>query len=239
MAVFNFFKTKNIITFSDISGASAEYQPQPATKYVPEWYKKTENRFPENIKHPKNSETIKKCVPVFDAITAGYIIVSRCDVYVTIEDGEPKYTSAFDAFNRPFKSIEYHSMKQAHLHPEKNGFKYPKWISPWKIQTPKGYSVLFKPPAHNPNPWFTALEGIVDTDVYTSPVNFPFVLKDPTKECFIPAGTPIVQVIPFKRENWTMQVVEDDTKLDKVDAFINSQFWDRYKRLMWTRKEYK
>ena len=53
-------------------------------------------------------------------------------------------------------------------------------------------------------------EGIVDTDQQHI-MNFPFVYKDPEFEGIIPAGTPIVQVIPFKREKWTMDF---DNKID-------------------------
>ena len=52
-----------------------------------------------------------------------------------------------------------------------NEYPYPKWINPWAIKTPAGYSVYFKPPAHNPNQWFEILEGVVDTDTYSAPAD--------------------------------------------------------------------
>jgi len=97
---------------------------------------------------------------------------------------------------------------------------------------------LFKPLAHNPNPWFEILEGIVDTDNYSAPVNFPFVLKNSTEEFLIPAGTPIAQVIPFKRDEWESTFVEDKDEPMKVANYLNSHFFDRYKRLFWERKSY-
>jgi hypothetical protein len=97
---------------------------------------------------------------------------------------------------------------------------------------------LFKPPAHNSNPWFEILEGIVDTDAYSVSVNFPFVLKNPTEEFMIPAGTPIAQVIPFKREEWQSSFSDDEKSPKKIEAYLNSQFFDRYKRMFWSRKSY-
>jgi hypothetical protein len=105
-------------------------------------------------------------------MTAGYIIVSPCDVYVSLKNNEPHYESAIP------NAIQFHPRKQAHKHPNVMEFQFPKWINPWGIKTSKGYSCLFIPPMHNPNPWFEILEGVVDTDTYHDNVNFPFILKN-------------------------------------------------------------
>jgi len=217
-----------LITFTNTIGVASEYAPKPAIFFIPNWYKEIEVRFPKE-QRPDSQPTIKKCIPVLDAITAGYIIVSSCDVYVSIKDGEPNYNSAIPNL------IAFHPRKQAYKHPLANEYQFPKWNNPWAIKTPKGYSCLFKPLAHNPNPWFEILEGIVDTDNYSAPVNFPFVLKNSTEEFLIPAGTPIAQVIPFKRDEWESTFVEDK---DEPMKYLNSHFFDRYKRLFWERKSY-
>lgn len=221
----------NKILFTDNIGVAKEYAPKPAIHFIPQWYKDIEAYFPKE-KTPDSAPTIKKCIPVLDAITSGYIIVSPCDVYVSIKDGEPNYNSALPNL------ISFHPRKQAYLHPLANEYKFPKWVNPWAIKTPKGYSCLFKPLLHNPNPWFEILEGIVDTDNYFAPVNFPFVLKHTTKEFMIPAGTPIAQVIPFKRDKWKSEVTYDKTPSKEKVTYLESHFFDRYKRLFWTRKNY-
>lgn len=220
------------IQFSKVLDEVAEeYKPQPSSRFIPEWYKKIEPRFLKE-QTPESTPTIKKCIPVLDAITAGYIIVSPCDVYVSIKEGEPYYNSTI------MNLIQFHPRKQAYNHPLANEYQFPKWINPWAIKTPKGYSCYFKPPAHNPNPWFEILEGFVDTDNYYASVNFPFVLKNPQQECLIPAGTPIAQVIPIKREAWQMSITKEN-KQKEIGVFLNSKFFDRYKKLFWSKKEYK
>ena len=221
-----------VITFTDIIGVSSEYAPKPAIHFIPDWYKKMEARFPKE-QTPDSQPTIKKCIPVLDAMTAGYIIVSPCDVYVSIKEDEPNYRSAIPNL------ISFHPRKQGYKHPNANDFQFPKWLNPWAIKTPKGYSCLFVPPMHNPDERFVVLEGLVDTDTYTAPVNFPFVLKTPKNEFMIPAGTPIVQVIPFKRDKWESTFSKDVESVNKVSGYLNSQFFDRYKRMFWNRKEYK
>ena len=223
-------KTKKII-FTDVIGVSKEYAPKPAIKFIPEWYKKMEASFPKKVT-PDSVLTIKKCIPVLDSITAGYIIVSPCDVYVSLKDDEPNYHSPIPSL------IQFHPRKQAYAHPNANEYPFPKWTNPWAIKTPQGYSCLFKPPAHNSNPWFEILEGVVDTDAYSAAVNFPFVLKNPADEFMIPAGTPIAQVIPFKREEWKLSLSDDVKSPQSVSSYLNSRIFDRYKRMFWSRKSY-
>jgi hypothetical protein len=88
---------------------------------------------------------------------------------------------------------------------------------------------------------FTILPGIVDTDEYYAPINFPMVINDPAFEGMIPKGTPIAQVIPFKREQWTMQfggAKEIKEQLENA-AILNTKFFDRYKNMFRKIKEYK
>lgn len=220
-----------LVTFTDVIGVAGEYAPKPAIHFIPEWYKKMEASFPKE-QTPNSLSTIKKCIPVLDAITAGYIIVSPCDVYVSIKEGEPNYDSTIPNL------ITFHPRKQAYKHPKVNDFQFPKWNNPWAIKTPKGYSCLFVPPMHNQSDRFVILEGIVDTDNYSAAVNFPFVLKTPDKEFMIPAGTPIAQVIPFKRDKWESSISKEKEEPAKIARYLDSHFFDRYKRLFWERKSF-
>jgi hypothetical protein len=224
------------ITFTNTTGADIE-QPKPASKVVPDWYKNTSSYMNDEKKPVGNGNTaatIKRCMPVFDAITTGYIIESPADVYVSVKDGGQWFEWS------DFGLIAFHPVEQAPEHPAKNGFPYPKWTNPWGITTPRGYSTLFVQPFHRESV-FTILPGIVDTDTYTAPVNFPFTINDPAFEGLIPKGAPIAQVIPFKRESWTMQIgtKEDLLHQEKVSKKLQSKFFDRYKSMYWSKKEYK
>jgi hypothetical protein len=136
--------------------------------------------------------------------------------------------------------ITFHPVEQAPEHPMRNQHAYPKWTNPWSIKTPKGYSVLFTQPMHRES-IFTILPGIVDTDTYTAPVNFPMVINDPNFEGMIPKGTPIAQVIPFKREGWQMEIGSKEELIEQHSIMqkLQTKFFDRYKSMFWSRKEYK
>jgi len=225
------------ITFTNTSGFDGLEQPQPASKFIPDWYKNMES-YQGGKKVPTvesgTPATIKRCMPVFDAINAGYIITSPADVYVKIKDGLQYFEWA------SFNLIGFHPIAQAPEHPARNEHAYPKWINYWSIRTPKGYSTMFVQPMHRES-LFTILPGIVDTDEYYAPVNFPFVINDPKFEGLIPGGTPIAQVIPFKRESWTMQFGGDKEIKEQADnaTALNTRFFDRYKNMFRANKEYK
>ena len=224
------------IIFTNVTGAELD-SPKPASKVIPDWYKDMGSYIGGEKKPAGNgttTATVKRCIPVFDAMTSGYIIESPADVYVSIKDGTQWFEWA------DFGLISFHPIDQAPEHPAKNGFPYPKWTNPWGITTPKGYSTLFVQPFHRESV-FTILPGIVDTDTYTVPVNFPFVINDPNFEGLIPKGTPIAQAIPFKRDSFKMELgTKKDFEIqEKTLKLTASKFFDKYKTMFWNRKEYK
>jgi hypothetical protein len=228
------------IIFTPTNPVHADFYPKPASHFLPDWYKDltpTINNKPRKIVNQNEAIfTIKKCMPVFDALTAGYIIPTPADFYVKQTNGlpefiPPRYSTA---------SITYHSSEQAPTFPKKMPH-YPKFMNPFSIRTPEGYSCLFMPPANNPNSYFEVLSGVVDTDTYTENVNFPFVLLDPKFEGLVPAGIPMIQVIPFKREKWQSVIgsSEDALHAEQSKLKLTSYIWDAYKRLFRQPKEYR
>lgn len=234
------------ITFTDIIGISDIYYPKPANVFIPEWYKNLES-YISGKKKPNGegttTATIKRCMPVFDAITNGYIITTYTDIFVSKKEQSDNDGNLIKApwYEWPsFGPIQFHPIEQAPTHPLQNGAPYPKLINPWSIKTPPGYSTLFIAPVHRENV-FTIAPGVVDTDTYTAPVNFPMVLTDINFEGLIPAGTPIAQVIPFKRESWKMTIgnQEDLIEQNKITTKLRSKFFDSYKTQFRQLKEYK
>lgn len=220
------------------------YPPIPAIKNIPQWYLDM-NEYATGKKEPKieifNNEvtthatpTIKKCMPVFDAITAGYILFTPFDLYIKQEEGKPFYM-----WQRG--KIEFHSKVEFNLYPKLNEYtSVPKFVNNWIIETPKGYSCLVVSPMHRPDTEINILPGVVDTDNYTYPINFPFVLKNKQFEGIIPAGTPMAQVIPFKREKWKMEFgnKEHIKESNKILYKLKTKWFNSYKTQFWNKKEY-
>ena len=226
------------IKFTNVFGLDF-FPPKPAVKQIPNWYKNTSEYIGGQGRKITNvgstPHTIKKCMPVLDAMTAGYILYTQVDVQVTQVDGLPYFHWASQ------DAISFHPITQAPLHPAKNEAPYPKWNNPYSVKTPPGYSTLFLPPMHNPNGIFTVLEGLVDTDIYSAPVNFPFVLNNVKWEGIIGAGTPMVQVIPIKRDSWKNKIgLEEEIKeQNMISLKLKTLFFNSYKKQFWSRKEYR
>jgi hypothetical protein len=238
-------KISKKILFTKTMDISDAYFPYPTKKNLPEWYKEANTFFDNSsVLGKMTSHTIKKCIPVFDAMSAGYIITTFCDIYIShkeiknVEENKkipvPKIVPADERYN----TIEFHNLKQLQNHPLSKNQDAPKFMNPWGIETPKGYSCLFVNPMHNKNSIFTILEGIVDTDTYTLPVNFPFIFNDASFVGLIPAGTPIAQVIPFKRDSWSMEISEDCRLMNTNRNDLSSLLVNKYKKIFWSKKEY-
>lgn len=224
------------ILFTDTEGVTPEFFPKPAKNFLPSWYKQTPSyNGKKEVYENGASFTIKKCAPVFDALTAGYIIPTWADVWVKNENGNRTVISP-----TPTMKVTTHSIGQFAKHPLQNNTDALKFMNPWSIKTPKGYSCMFVTPFHNPNPYFEAFEAIVDTDTFYSPTNLPFLLKDPDFEGLIPAGTPIIQVIPFKRDPWVMKFGDatDELNSRKKLAELKVGFFNSYRSRFWDKKSF-
>jgi hypothetical protein len=230
------------ITFVSTNPDPSIPVPIPAVKKIPEWYKSIP-RFVSNEKKPtpenSTSGTIKTCMPVLDAMTAGYLILSSADIYISKQEVGTFYQWAnhdLITFHSPQQITGYPKL-EAKLKDE----KAPKFTNPWIVQTPKNYSCLFISPMHHDLP-FTTLAGVVDTDTYFNAVNFPF-MPDPDFEGLIPKGTPIAQVIPFKRESWEMSISPFEESNQFQENFVRGtllgEYFDKYKKHFWAKKEYR
>jgi hypothetical protein len=219
-------------------------KPEPAKNFIPEWYKKTKSNFPGNFVERIDKQsgnplrTVKACMPVFDMITAGYIITLPAEVYFNpTESMLPETIWSIDDFN-PIESHSNEQFKEINL--DKSYYENAvKFSNPWIIKTPPGYSCMFMQPSMRDDLPFQIVPAIVDTDKHPVPINFPaFFKKD--FEGILPLGTPIVQVIPFKREVWSSQVSYNETRAEASAEFqmAKRKFQNRYKTFFRSKKEW-
>lgn len=230
---------KKIIRFSAIKDLIDT--PKPAIGYVPEWYKKSK-RFTNKTNKPSIDASghtpagLKLCVPFLDSMTAGYVAELWQDVYVTQTNDGPR-------FDWNIKEIDMVLTRDSNMTdpmPTPAGYHDTKfvWRNPYIIKTPPGYSVLITSPLNRPDLPFHTLSGIVDSDELMIYGYLPFFLEKGF-EGIIPAGTPIFQIIPFKRDGWSSvrdeKLNEEARKYEfKTDRVITG--W--YKSSIWKRKKF-
>jgi hypothetical protein len=215
---------KKTVKFRSVSPDLAVPHPTPAYKNIPEWYR-TSKPFVDGV------ETLKKCVPVLDSMTTGYMLTLSSDVMFT---------------HGAVQDISVRGVVHSHEDSQIGDLKIPseyhktvyKWINSFILKTPKGYSTLFTHPANRIDLPFYSFSGLVDTDRFPVEVNFPFLIKKDFVG-IIPAGTPIAQAVMIKREDWTSSV--EDSKIYEPPAFTHTMHnppFNFYKRNFWTRKKY-
>lgn len=207
--------------------------PVPAIKKAPDFYKAIH---PQNGSKPDTS-TVKRCIPFLDALSAGFIIPLWADLYVVAKDGELQFS--FPRHMPMPNSMDSHTYNQVPGHPlaeRPYGKDFIKFINPWVVETPPGYSCLFTAPLNHLETRFKILDGAVDTDTYHASVNFPFLWTGGDGEFFIPKGTPLVQVIPYKREAFTLEVgVTDNDRRSNVNSRLGTYLKDGYRKEFWSK----
>lgn len=213
--------------------------PKPAKSYIPEWFKKAE-RFVGGKPFINNSEkggkTIKLCTPFLDTFTSGYIAELWQDVLVSkTSDG-----IHIDWNINELNVADVRNTNQAQGMPIPNEYdeQHFIWKFPFCFKTPPGYSVLVTHPFNRLDLPFTTLTGIIDADDVISTGNLPFLMKK-NFEGIIPAGTPIAQFLPFKREDWKTKESKELILLGNKEAFFAARvLFGYYKNSIWKKKNY-
>lgn len=212
------------IEFLDLErGGSGCLEPTPAYKEIPKWYKKLPSLrklYNQNNPEEPMDYTAKKCIPILDAFTTGYYLVTKYESTWSVdEDGAHACKCPAKLVEGGLKPITMHPWEQlrgldvAGIY---NEYAY-KFSNPYVIKTPPGYSCIFTHPFNQVSPFLT-LTGVVDTDQHPIAVQFPFLMSK-NFEGTIPAKTPIVQIIPFKRDDWEFSIPQVNN-LDRQEASL-------------------
>ena len=220
--------------------------PKPSSYSLPGWYKKIpleaegyDKPGLNDFNSRASNLTIKGCTPFLDALTAGYMVTLPADL-------EVKKAVTGDLYFNWRSEIGLISLHTPEQHPGlpnivHNQSLVVKFSFNFTIRTPKGYSCLFTHPLNRNELPFRTFSGIVDTDGYTQEVQFPFQLnQEITEPMIIEAGTPICQIIPFKRDNWKSYKENYDENFVIKNRFdFAKKIVRSYKNQYWFRKTYR
>ena len=198
--------------------------PIPAAQGLPDWLKAMPGQAAGVIAVGED-DTIKRCPPVIDAMTHGFLIPLICDV--TVEDGE----FIWDADLPASRSVDF-ARSPIGLHDPGQVVGSPlfdadrlliKFHNLWTIQAPEGYALLFTHPVNRFDLPFTTLTGLVDSDRYHDAwINFPAHWHDMDFRGVLPRGTPVAQCFPVKRETWAMRTeTMDEAGAQRAHELLN------------------
>lgn len=229
------FGTKQpIIKFTPHIGApnvSKLTNIQLATEVIPKWLQ--EQKYYENSK-----DKFQNCPGMNDLMKAGYIIPAWDDIRIksnragTIADMQLKYTEPLRPMNEKIVAGIAPLDKDMPL-------QVYKLNTPWSVTTAKGYSAIVAPALYH-SPFLKDIYvygGINDYEEFHT-LNFIF---SPLRDCdvVIPAGTPLLHIIPYKNEPIS-GVVEPSTKegIELYKFFFPTRVRGAYRKFFHKRKTY-
>jgi hypothetical protein len=238
---------KNKIKFTAMNKFDYDIQlkPYPASTNIPSWWR---DELPYTVsesnptgkkiivENSTSNATFKKCTPMLDAITSGYIIPLWTDVQVRIVDGEPVIT--WRTQRQVF--LKHGEASERVVPPTGYSNHVFKYLNTWMPKTPNGYSVLVTSPFGHRNLPLQAIPAIIDSDRSTLDIVPPMWLKDGF-EGIIEKGTPMIQITPFKRENWESECdyLEYGEFEKNQEKNFNSTLINHYIKNVWSKKSYK
>ena len=218
-----------------------ECLPKLAKNFIPEWWKLIPshgklNNLEESVVGVDT--TAKQCPSFVDYFSQGYIIPMWADTTLKYNEVSKEWTWRCGAQNSQFK-VEVHPNSQfidyapSSFRGSAASFIF-KLVSPWQIRTPEGYSVMSIPLFFHFNNDISAVPGVTDTD-YFHVVNQQVMYHGDGKEVFIPRGTPLVQIVPFQRKKYSIEVKGYDDEfrnaMNVLDAEMTTQFSGQYRKM--------
>jgi hypothetical protein len=238
-------KIINEIKFIALSKYSFEVCPKPfpSSEALPQWWKDATPyiKSPKNpdgkkiiVENKESNPSFKKCIPMLDLLSSGYIIPLWADVQIKIENGFPLITW------RVQKNVfELHDGQEVEIPDGYQNSQF-KFLNQWVPKLPKGYSALIIACPGYPNNPFRAMQAIVDYDKTTHALYPPMFLKEGF-EGIVEKGTPMFQIIPFKRNNWASKFsfLEEGQELINWDRDVKGTIVNNYVKNFWEKKSYK
>lgn len=208
-----------------------ECRPKPAKHFVPQWFKD----IPANPN--QESLTAKRCPSFTDYFSLGYVMPMWTDFKLKYEDEKWSWESSSKEFRmRSHSNDQFIDYANPNFYGVEGNFIF-LTESPWRIITPKGWSVLQLPMFYHFNSEFSAIPGVIDTDVINQ-THQSILYHGNGKEIEIKRGTPLALYIPFKRESTFLDLdvrsatQEDLEYFNKVDiVFRQAEQYGMYRKM--------
>lgn len=212
--------------------------PTPAKDEIPQWYKSL-SRFvgPEGKmvigENGQANVGLKTCASFLDSLTSGYMINLHCDIYV--EDVGDGKVMTWSSSEHPLTGRGKDLADQLPKVPGYGSFTQA-WEIKYGFRVPKGYSVFITQPFNRFDLPTLATSGVVDADTNIGPGGIPFAVREDFSG-IIKAGTPILQLFPFKRDDWK-HIIIDQPYEESYNARPRNKLWGWYKETVWKKKSY-
>lgn len=230
-----FKKNDPIIKFKAVHGAWSVATPVlPALKFKAKW----------QVKQSKEN-SIVHCPGVHDYMSSGYIISAHCDIRIKATKAGTRIllnAGAISINDNPLLLPNDRldpKLISGVFDPNNVKLEVCKIPLPWSVVTSPGYSVYCLPCTLQADylDKLMVWPGVIDCDNY----HFLSLIFSAKEECeiFLPTGTPLLHVIPFKREHFTGECGKANEQEEDIYKYhIISKVAQTYRRFFHTRKKF-
>lgn len=213
-------KSKEVVFVSRYKGFDKieELRPYPAHKYAPAWYKKMPGDHGRTLGIPDklipNLRTVKLCPSFHEVFSEGFILPAPCDLYLSVNDDAWTWRTANHNFG-----FEIHDNDQmiSYLPGDAGVRQVFKFLYPYEIIAPKGYSIRQIPMIYDFNKDWHVGYGIFEADRLPE-IALQIYYTSDKDEILIKAGTPLCYYVPFKREKFKLKI----GSFKKFETWINA-----------------
>jgi|TARA_B110001454_G_C12678267_1_gene416802 hypothetical protein len=209
------------------------FKPVLAQRVKPDWWKRMRV---QELVQGQHVHTIRACPAMDDWTKMGWYLLANRDIGVIngnnpTDDDDVKFTTmdfeglSYNSSTHPHSQMgNVFNYMEPHEAPIKDAFKMK---NPWNIVTPKGYSCFYLDPFLHQNKFFKTWQGIIDTDSFNKNIDNAQIIFYPvvSHSFIIKKGTPLCQIIPFKRDEWKGSYqLRDHEEYMKVESNITSPY---------------
>lgn len=228
-------------------------KPMPAINALPNWWKDMP-RFNSNLAKDEieygipggDKGTIRSCPAVNDAFNFGYLLFVPADIIIDTRDESAIYWKQPVLNEDCYKDDFLQDYVSFHPYEQIVGFKKDNQFhnhllrinTMFGIKTDPGYSTFITHPLNRTDLPFRVVDAVIDTDKYVARSPYSIFFKKGFHG-ILKAGTPLIQAIPFKREDFSSEIVDFDFEDAKKNKTMIKMFMSNgYKKFKWSRKKF-
>jgi hypothetical protein len=230
----NFFK-KTLQFYCKLPEVKEKYPIIKASSYKPQWFKESAMAYKDEVKNNGTYQHVSgtvKCNGIRNIMKQGYILRSWFDLTIKTGDSPAEFQFVVPPeilnyleerkFNKPLISWFSGNDKHVAIPVQSNSLQtLIKIATPWSVVVPKGWSLMFLPIPYPDDPEFSSTHGtLAGGDVFE--INPILAWHKRPGDHFIPAGTPLCQLIPVKDDTLDISISDYDQQM--IDTEIKWRF---------------
>lgn len=233
----NFLRRPKVKFYTEFPEITDQYPIYPAKDYKRKWVKNCARAFAKYKDKTENTQsliTAAKCPGMRNVMESGYIVQSWFDFTIeTTADDDTEFKIYYpNQFEKHIEDIGYKNPLINSFNTKFSPLKIPtgnnlnsiiKIWTPYHFEVPDTHELLVLPVMYDDNPPFTACPGSISGFEIDFNVHVFWHARE--GKTFVPAGTPLCQLVPIKRDK--TKIITETTS-DEVKKRVAERKFKKY-----------